>query len=98
MRVQSLTKQANGFIPMVLPSLFYRQVVIENAKRAMVAQRLEKVQRFKIIGAGLFMTVGPDIQIAEIDQRMCDRVGVLLDSLNGEHLLVAGVSFLKLSR
>ena len=49
---------------MVLPAFFHRQVMVEDAEGAMIIERLQQIESFQIVGAGLLRPVGADVQIA----------------------------------
>ena len=58
----------------------------------MVLQGREKVEGFKVVGAGLLRPSGADVKIAQIDERVGDGLVVLFDPLQVKHFLIAGFS------
>ena len=81
----------------MLPGLFHGQVVVEDAEGAMVVEGFQKVERFEIVGTGLFRPISADIQVAEIHEGVGDGVWILFDALDRQHFFVTGVGFLQFS-
>ena len=82
---------------MLLPPFFHRQVVVQDAERAMIIERLQQIERFKIVGAGFLRPVGADVEIAEIDEGVGDGVRVLFAALDGQHFFIAGVRLFQIT-
>jgi hypothetical protein len=53
--VEGLFERCHGLLPPPFASLLERQIVVENTQCAIVFQRAEQIQRFKIIGTGFFV-------------------------------------------
>ena len=60
---------------MLLPGFVHRQVVVENAQRAMVVERFQQVECFEVIGTGLVRLIGADIEVAEIHEGVAMACG-----------------------
>jgi hypothetical protein len=65
------------------------KVVVENPKRPVVVQCAEKIQRFHIIGARFGRMTDPNMEVPQIDERMGDGVGILLDPLKVQDFPIA---------
>jgi len=88
--VKGLLERRDGLLPLPFASLLQREVVVENAERAIVIQCAKEIQRFKVVGAGFFRMAGADVKIAEIHQRVGDGLLIPLRALDREHFPVAG--------
>ncbi len=95
MGIQGLGEQPHGFIPLLLPGFFQREIVVENAQRAMVIEWFQQVQRFEIVGTGFLRFIRADVEIAQIYESVGNGMRVALVALDGEHFFVTGISFLE---
>lgn len=82
-------KGRDGPFPLPLTGFLKGEIVVEDAQGAVVVQRAKQVKCFKVIRTGLLWMVRSNVQVAEVDQCMGDGMGVLLCSLEGQHLPVA---------
>ena len=98
MIVEGLLERRDGLLPLPFTSLLQRQIVVENAERAIVFQCAEEIQRFKVVGAGFFRMVGPDVKIAEIHQRVGDGLLIPFRALDREDFPIAGFRLIQVTR
>ena len=98
MIVEGLLERRDGLLPLPFASLLQREVVVENAERAIVFEITQKIQRFEIVGAGFFRMVGADVKIAEIHQRVGDGVLIPLRALDREYFPIAGFCMIQVAR
>lgn len=87
--VERLGKGRDGLFPLPLTGFLEGEIVVEDAQGAVVVQRAKQVKCFKVIRTGLLRMVRSNVQVAEVDQGMGDGMGVLLCSLDGQHLPIA---------
>jgi hypothetical protein len=98
MMVEGLLERRDGLLPLPFASLLQRQIVMENAERAIVFQCAEEIQCFKVVGAGFPRMVGADVKIAEIHQRVGDGVLIPLRALDREYFPIAGFCVTQVAR
>ena len=98
MIVEGLFERRDGLLPLPFTSLLQRQIVMENAERAIVFQFAEEIQRFEIVGVGFPRMVGADVEIAEIHQRVGDGVLIPLRALDREYFPIAGFCMIQVAR
>ena len=98
MAVEGLLERRDGLLPLPFASLLQREVIVENAERAIVFQYAEEIQRFKIVGASFFWMVGPDVKIAEIHQCVGDSLLIPFRALDSQHFPVAGFRVIQVAR
>ena len=98
MTVEGLLERGDGLLPLPFARLLQREVVVENAERAIVFQCAEEIQRFEIVGTGFLRMVGADVKIAEIHQRVGDGVLISFRALDGQHFPVAGFCVIQVAR
>ena len=98
MMVEGLLERCDGLLPLPFASLLQRQIVMENAERAIVFQCAEEIQRFKVVGAGFSRMVCADVKIAEIHQRVGDGVLIPLRALDREYFPIAGFCMIQVAR
>jgi hypothetical protein len=84
-------ERRNSLLPLLFTGFLQREVVIENAERTIIVQRMEEVQRFEVIGAGLLRMIRTDVEIAKIDEGMGDGMLVALRALDRQHVAVASL-------
>ena len=88
---KGLVERFNCVLPALFAGLLKRQVVIEDAERPVIVQCAEQVQRLQIIRTGFRRLPHPDVQIAQIDQRMGDGMGILFGALDVQHFAIAAL-------
>ncbi len=96
-KVEGLLERCDCPLPLSFTSLLQRQVVIENAECAVVLQLAQQIQRFEVIGAGFLGMVGADVEIAEIDQRVCNGVLIAFRALDRENFFITGFGAIQIA-
>lgn len=95
MIVKRELERCDGLLPLPFASFLQREVIVENAERAIIFQIAQKIQGFKIVGAGFLRMVGADMKIAEIDQCVCNGVLIAFRPLNVQDLAIAALGCFK---
>ena len=98
MMVEGLLERRDGLFPLPFTSFLQREVVVENAQRAIVIQCAEEIQGFKVVRAGFVWMVGADVKIAEIYQCVGDGLLIPFYALDREDFSIAGFSLIQITR
>ena len=98
MMVKSLLKRRHRLFPLPFTSLLQRQIVVENAQRAIVMQCAEEIKGFKVVRVGFVRMADADVKIAEIHQRVGDGLLIPFYALDREDFTIAGFSPIQVTR
>ncbi len=97
MLIQRQLERVHGLIPMILTSFFQREIMVQNAKRPMIVQWRQQIQRLEIVGTGLLRPAGPDVQVAQVDEGVGHGVLVAFRTLDGQHFPITLLGRLEIS-